>query len=100
MSDELKDNLGAAEQRQTRTQRTFDSFAEELLLQGLISDNDLIMYAPDYEAGLPEKTGDRPGENIGAQDYLVPLFGSFLALGLMQAGPTVLAKILEWYNVH
>ena len=93
MSDELKDNLGPAEQRQTRTQRTFDSFAEELLLQGLISDNDLIMYAPDYEAGLPEKTGDRPGENIGAQDYLVPLFGSFLALGLMQAGPTVLAKI-------
>ena len=93
MSDELKNNLGPAEQRQTRTQRTFDSFAEELLLQGLISDNDLIMYAPDYEAGLPEKTGDRPGENIGAQDYLVPLFGSFLALGLMQAGPTVLAKM-------
>ena len=93
MSDELKDNLGPAEQRQTRTQRTFDSFAEELLLQGLISDNDLIMLPPDYEAGLPEKTGDRPGENIGTQDYLVPLFGSFLALGLMQAGPTVLAKI-------
>ena len=73
MSDEL-DDLGPAEQRQNQAQNTYNSLADQLLLQGLVTDNDIIMYAPDYEEGLPEKTGDRPGENIGAQDYLLPLF--------------------------
>ena len=92
MSEDL-DDLGSAEQRQNRAQNMYMSLADQLLLQGLVTDNDIIMYAPDYEEGLPEKTGDRPGENIGAQDYLVPLFASFLGMGAMIAGPTVLAKL-------
>ena len=92
MSDEL-DDLGPAEQRQNQAQNTYNSLADQLLLQGLVTDNDIIMYAPDYEEGLPEKTGDRPGENIGAQDYLLPLVASFLGMGAIAAGPTVLAKL-------
>ncbi|MAZ23245.1 MAG: hypothetical protein CMB22_00360 [Euryarchaeota archaeon] len=92
MSDELED-LGSAEQRKNQAENMYMSLADQLLLQGLVTDNDIIMYAPNYEEGLPEKTGDRPGENIGAQDYLLPLVASFLGMGAIAAGPTVLAKL-------
>ena len=51
MSEDL-DDLGSAEQRQNRAQNMYMSLADQLLLQGLVTDNDIIMYAPDYDCLL------------------------------------------------
>lgn len=85
--------LGAAEQRINTPQRVYDTIADDLLLGRLIADNQLILAPPDYEAGLPEKTGDRPGENIGAQDWAVPLAMSFLTVGMIATGTAGLASL-------
>ena len=78
--------LGAAEQRKQTPETVRSALADDLLFGRMIADNQIVLVPPDYEAGLPEWTGDRPGEDRGYLDYAVPIAASLLVVGALSLG--------------